>query len=115
MAQTLVDMEYQTSSSTAMTALIMTMRAFTTMIGNLFFGFLFDRFHHGLLLGVSCVVAAGTMQGLAFVDSILVSWTLAALNGLATGSIPVGKYDIARYIYHKHNCFRYFVLKIDNA
>ena len=75
-----------------MTALIITLRAVIEMFGSLIFGFLFDHYHHGLLIGLTSLMAAITMQGLAFIDSIQVAWTFAAFNGFAVGVMSVGRY-----------------------
>ena len=89
-AQTLVDIEVLTSSSTFQASLIIVLRSMGYLTGTMILVRLYDRFHHNLLLGAFCLMAASVTLPMAYAQSIYGIYVLAAIAGVAIGAKDAG-------------------------
>ena len=88
--QTLIDIEVLTSSSTFQSSLIIVFRSMGYLIGAMALGRLYNKFHHNLLLGTFCLLAASATLPVAYVRSIYGIYVLVAIVGVFVGAKDTG-------------------------
>ena len=88
--QTLIDIEIMTSSSTFQASLIIVFRNMGYIIGAMVLSRLYDVFHHNLLHGTFCLVAAAGTLAMAYVQSIHWVYALSAVAGVVIGAKDTG-------------------------
>ena len=104
LCQTLIDIQYQTSSSTEDVSIIFTARAVGFATGCIFLGHLFDIFNHNLLLGLSMFVAGLSNVIMPWFGTLLPILLLSGIQGVPLGLLGTGMPYLAVYGYHFDLC-----------
>ena len=90
--QTLVELERFTETDTGRVSVIFTWRGVGFLVGVLGLGHLFDRLHHDLLMGLSCLWVVITHCCIPLFRSIGILYIIYGCQAVAIGIISVGMY-----------------------